>query len=196
MNALRAVLMAATFILVGCHSSHPSAEANTAPHPAAPPTIADTEGVIPRFTQDIWPVVESYNAHPGQGNPGGINPAYEQFTKITDKGLDAEGWNRLSAAVHHLGTVQEMDETHGDIGRDASGLHLADTRLVVETPDNAKLDICYTYTAESYQGQRPVHTPGASEATVELHKTDNNWYLRSITNDHVVPNCPTANTGQ
>jgi hypothetical protein len=196
MNALRAVLMAATFILVGCHSSHPPAGASPAPRPADPPPVADTEGVIPRFTQDIWPAVEDYNAGPGQGNPGGVNPAYTRYVAVVDKGLDAEGWNRLSAAVRHLGTVQEMDETHGDIGIDASGLHLAGTRLVVETPDNARLNICYTYTAESYQGQRPVHPPTASEATVALHKTDNNWYLRSITNDHVVPRCPAADAGQ
>jgi hypothetical protein len=181
--------MVASLFLVGCHSSHPSAGASPAPRPTAPAPVADTEGVIAQFTQDIWPAVEDYNAGPGQGNPCGVNPAYTPYVAIVDKGLNTDARGSLRDAVEHLGTVQEMDETHGDIGRDASGLHLADTRLVAETPDNATLDICYTYTAESYHGQQPVHTPAASPATVELHKTDATWYPHSITGNHVVPSC-------
>lgn len=35
--------------------------------------------------------------------------------------------------------------------------------------------------------------PGASVAAVELTEEGDTWYLRSITNDHVVPGCGPRN---
>jgi hypothetical protein len=78
--------------------------------------------VLQRFTTDIWPAVEGYNAHPSQGGSE----------------------------------------------RDGSGLRLADTKVTALNPPTAALQVCYTFTAQSYQGGQPVQTPTTSAAHFEL----------------------------
>lgn len=53
-------------------------------------------------------------------------------------------------------------------------------------PPGATLVVCYTYTVGE---KRP--RPAASEVTIGLHKTDD-WYLKTMTNDHTVRDCRTA----
>ncbi|MBN7353347.1 hypothetical protein D2E46_21335 [Mycobacteroides abscessus] len=117
---------------------------------------------------------------------------YVKFMKIVVPDLDADQYGRLRDAVHELGTVQKADESQGRIYRD-DDLHLSDTALTALNPPSAVLRVCYTYTADTRRRLKdsPNPKPFASEATVELRKTDN-WYLHSITNDHVVPGCPTS----
>lgn len=143
--------------------------------------------VIPRFTNDIWPAVVACN---GACDQGGARHA--KFTKIVVPGLDAGHYGSLRDAVQKLGTVQEAGQSHGGIYRDDE-LHLADTSLTALNPPTAVLQVCYSFTARSNPAgsQQPKLEPAASEATVELRKTDN-WYLYSITNDHVVPGCPAS----
>lgn len=43
-------------------------------------------------------------------------------------------------------------------------------------------------------GEDTQLAPGASEVIVELVNVDNAWYLRSVTNDHVVPGCRAVNS--
>lgn len=181
----------------GCHTrSHPAPPATAAPTAPAPAPAAtagpDQQAVLQRFTHDIWPAVAAYNASPYQGNPGGVNPAYAQYQTVIDKDIDTDTWGKLRAAVQHLGVIQEGDQTHGPIMRDDE-LRMAGANITAFNAPNATVQACYTFTARSYQGTQPIETPSAEQATFELHKTDN-WYLRAITDDHVVPSCHADNS--
>lgn len=174
--------------LAGCTSS-PSAPSEILQSPVASTStnVPDTNGVIPRFTNDIWPAVVACN---GACDQGGARHA--KFMKIVVPELDADHYGQLRDAVHELGTVQEADESRGRIYRD-DDLHLADAALTALNPPSTVLHVCYTYTADTRRTLKdpPNLKPFASEATVELRKTDN-WYLYSITDDHVVPGCPAS----
>lgn len=174
--------------LAGCTSS-PSAPSEILQSPVASTStdVPDTNGVIPRFTTDIWPAIVACN---GACDQGGARQA--KFMKIVVPELDAGHYGQLRDAVHELGTVQEADESRGRIYRD-DDLHLSDTALTALNPPSAVLHVCYTYTADTRRTLKdpPNLKPFASEATVELRKTDN-WYLYSITDDHVVPDCPAS----
>lgn len=171
--------------LAGCTSS-PSAPSEILQSPVASTStnVPDTNGVIPRFTNDIWPAIVACN---GACDQGGARHA--KFMKIVVPELDAGHYGQLRDAVHELGTVQEAGESRGRIYRD-DDLHLSDTAQTALNPPSALLHVCYTYTADTRRTLKdpPNLKPFASEATVELRKTDN-WYLYSITNDHVVPGC-------
>ncbi|MBE5408032.1 Uncharacterised protein [Mycobacteroides abscessus subsp. abscessus] len=174
--------------LAGCTSS-PSAPSEILQSPVASTStnVPDTNGVIPRFTNDIWPAIVACN---GACDQGGARHA--KFMKIVVPELDAGHYGQLRDAVHELGTVQEAGESRGRIYRD-DDLHLSDTALTALNPPSALLHVCYTYTADTRRTLKdpPNLKPFASEATVELRKTDN-WYLYSITDDHVVPECPAS----
>jgi hypothetical protein len=75
-------------------------------------------------------------------------------------------------------------KTHGVTSADTRSEAAADLELV-----------CYTYNHVWYVNvENTQHAPGASEATVELVDVNNTWYLRGITNDHVVPSCGASNS--
>lgn len=176
-------LVATTALLAaGCQTPSQTIETT----PVATTTVADTQGVIPRFTNDIWPAINAYNSDIGQGSPG-----YQQLIKISAE-LNADQYGKLHEAAQKLGTVREPDQTQGGSSRDGE-LHLASADLTALNPPGATLQVCYTFTALSYptDWEHPKREPAASEATVELHKTDN-WYLYSITNNHVVPGCQSS----
>ncbi|WP_237082083.1 hypothetical protein [Mycobacteroides abscessus] len=174
--------------LAGCTSS-PSAPPQILQSPVASTStnVPDTNGVIPRFNNDIWPAVVACN---GACDQGGARHA--KFMKIVVPDLDAGHYGSLRDAVQKLGTVQEADQSHGGIYRDDE-LRLTDTSLTALNPPSAVLQVCYSFTARSNPAgsQQPKLEPTTSEATVELRKTDN-WYLYSITNDHVVQGCPAS----
>jgi hypothetical protein len=195
MKRVSAVILVSALLSAGCHShsqlASPSTLTTSRVLPVSSPTpepgaAAERQAVLQRFTTGIWPAVEGYNAHPSQGGP-----EYNQYLTVIDKNLDTGNWDALRTAVHHLGVVGEADETQGGSERDGSGLRLADTRVAALNPPTAVLQVCYTFTALSYQGDQPVRTPTTSAAHFELHKADN-WYLNAITNDQVVPNCSAA----
>lgn len=172
--------------LTGCTSPPPAPPSEILQSPVASTStnVPDTNGVIPRFTNYIWPAVVACN---GACDQGGAR--YAKFIKIVVPSLEADQYGRLRDAVHELGTVQKADESQGRIYRD-DDLHLSDTALTALNPPSAVLQVCYTYTADTRRTLKdpPNLKPFASEATVELRKTDN-WYLYAITDDHVVQGC-------
>lgn len=179
------VILAATSLLTGCHTQ----QRVTEPTPVATTTVtvADTQGVIARYTNDIWPLIKASNQAP----PDQLSQNAVGLSRVVYRDIPMESRARLEDSVERLGTVREADQTHGLIERDrAVGLTLADAALTVLDSSKATLQMCYTYIANSYGaiGDPPAKNPGASEATVELRKTDT-WYLYAITNDHVVPSC-------
>lgn len=183
-TVIGAILLATSFV-AACQTHSQTTEPTLTP--VATTTVTDSQGVIPRFTNDIWPAMEGYRA-PGQGSP-----ADRRFVAILDKEMSADKVTAVSDASQRLGVVQEADQTHPLVMRDGQGLHLADVALSALDSPKAIIQICYTYTADTRYSitDPPAPKPFASEATVELRKTDN-WYLYSITNDHVVPGCPTS----
>ncbi|MGB0970765.1 MAG: hypothetical protein ACPGVG_07365 [Mycobacterium sp.] len=140
-----------------------------------PPTEA-----VAAFENNIWPAVALYNLHQMQGDVGSV-----AFNKIVDPSLDAPAWGAVRDAIQKLGTIREDPPGMVEVGPDGR-LSLASADLTGGDAANATLQICYTYTASDRFGKNRVHA--ASEATVELRKTDT-WYLHAITNDHVVPDC-------
>ena len=65
--------------------------------------------------------------------------------------------------------------------------------VTASTDATAELKICYTYTHSWYiLADETQSAPASSEATVQLTKVNKTWYLRSITNDHVVPGCQSS----
>lgn len=136
----------------------------------------DNDGVIARFTNDIWPAVEGYR-WPGQGSP-----AYKRFVSI----VAPDRFSAAHEAAVRLGKVYNS-EGYPVSGPDAEhGLKLVDTALTSLESSIAVISTCYTY--PSFKSGDTTGTPSASEATFELRKTDT-WYLWDITNDHVVSGC-------
>ncbi|MBN7391523.1 Uncharacterised protein [Mycobacteroides abscessus subsp. bolletii] len=182
---LGAILLSASFI-AGCQTHSEVTELT----PVATTTVADSQGVVPRFNNDIWPAMEGYRA-PGQGSP-----ANRRFVAILDKELTPDEFSAVRAANEGLGKVwrNKDNELEGIASFPTGDLTLADTSLTALDSSKATLQICYTYVAGSYGAtinDPLIEKPAASEATVELRKTDN-WYLYSITDDHVVPECPAS----
>ncbi|OHU30937.1 hypothetical protein BKG76_04325 [Mycobacteroides franklinii] len=179
-------ILAATSLLAGCQTHSQTAEPTLTP--VATTTVTDTLGVIPRFTNDIWPAINVYNGAPGQNSPGD-----RQFIKIKAKDIGQDASRRLEEAARKLGVVQEGGQVQPHIMRDGQGLRLADVALSALNSPSAVLQVCYTYTADTRRTIKdpPDLKPFSSEATVELRKTDN-WYLYAITNDHVVQGCPAS----
>jgi hypothetical protein len=151
----------------------------------AAPTVNDQQ-IINRLTHDIWPAVSKFNGQPTQESAGA-----EQFHAIVDPNMRATGsYMELRESIKGLGQQGQYDpQTQTTHSNDGLTVARADVQSV--QGDAATLDVCYTYTHNWYIDIRNTqHAPGASDATVQLVNVDNTWYLRSITNDHVVPGCP------
>lgn len=148
----------------------------------------DTDGVVTRFTKDIWPAVEGYRA-PGQGSP-----SYRRYVTIVDPQLEGTAWNALFEDVRSLGTVGRNKETDEAESYPTGPLNLAATSATALDASTATLVICYTYTSVTQRtvNDPQVQAPAASEATFELAQVNNVWYLHSVTNDHVVPDCQSS----
>lgn len=148
----------------------------------------DTDGVVTRLTKDIWPAVEGYRA-PGQGSP-----SYRRYVAIVDPQLDGAARNALFEDVRSLGTVGRNKETDEVESYPTGPLNLAATSATALNASTATLVICYTYTSVTQRtvNDPQVQAPAASEATFELAQVNNVWYLHSVTNDHVVPDCQSS----
>lgn len=178
MTSLRICLLTLTTALLAACGTATQTQSTIAASPIASTsiTVPDTDNVLTRFTNDIWPAVERYR-WPGQGSP-----AYKRFVSIVVKGRILP----VHEAAIRLGKVYNSDG-YPISGPDAEhGLQLADTAITSLEPSKAVVNTCYTYLSFS-TGDDPG-TLLASEATFELRKTDT-WYLDAITNDHVVPGC-------
>lgn len=189
-------LVLAISVLTACHTEAP-------PPAAADPIAQDTDGVIARFTHDIWPVIEGHRyggdqGSPVFGSPGGVPDQSDakRFRSVIDPSSQVD----VRDKVRKLGKVYDADDvvvsgpvSNYDSPTGEHGLHLASTSLVALKDSVASVAVCYTYIAAiSPTGGVTTETrPGASEATFALHKTDN-WYLSDITNDHVVPDCQSS----
>lgn len=156
-------------------------QATHADPPGAP--VFDTDGVIARFTNDLWPAIDACN---GVCDQGGENYVWlhQMYAPNADPGL--------RHAVQGLGQADRDSVMAGNPFRDTDGLRLGSAVLTALDPPVATLRVCYTYSlTDRYHAMPPQ--PTASEITVELSKTDA-WYLHSITNDHVVPGCGDINS--
>lgn len=172
-------------VLTGCQRPSPSAEPST----VATTTVADTQGVLSRFTTEIWPLVSASNEAP----PDQLSQNPVGLSRVIYRNVPMEVRAHLEESIQHLGTVwrNKDNKLEGEISWSASPLTLVDTPLTALDSSKATLQICYTYVSASYGAtinDPLIKNPAASEATVELRKTDN-WYLYSITDDHVVPGC-------
>jgi hypothetical protein len=151
----------------------------------AEPTV-NQQQIIDRYTRDIWPATSAYNAEHNQGSP-----TSQRFIALFNPHLNSDQWSALRDAAQKLGRMGEYDDatqtTHYN-----DGLHLGGVTVQNVEGDTATLDVCYTYTHSWYVNiENTQHAPGASQATVQLVNVNNTWYLNDITDDHVVPSCPT-----
>ena len=177
------IAVAPIALLVACSQPNHTATAE--------PPVSQQQ-ILDRFTQDIWPATSAYNAEQNQGGP-----AYTAFGAVIDPAVtDPAGPNDLGPlmqAARSLGRQGTYDPaTRYSHGND--GLHLADVAVTGVPGTTATLQVCYTYTHYWYVDvANTQQAPGASEATVELSGQGDTWYLRSITDDHVVDGCGSPN---
>lgn len=182
MTKLLPALLAAV-ALTACHT-----QTSTAPA-GADPTMQDTDGIIARFTRDIWPAVEGYRFIGGQDSDRA-----RKFRAITDSSspVDHDKVISLGKVTNADGVIVSSPVNHFGAAGD-QGLHLASASLSDHKDSSASVVACYTYT-ETFTpigGEAPETRPGASEATFILRKTDN-WYLSDIVNDHAVADCQSS----
>lgn len=184
-SAYAPALLAATVALVagGCSSASAPIEATSHAVPASTiSTAPDADGVLPRFENEIWPVVNAYNGHPQQ------NAKDERaFIAVLVPDLPFEAHRNVTLAARAMGNVGPPDQLENKPARDENGIRLVETALTALSVQSSTIQTCYTYTTAMWDPTKPP--PMFSEATFELRKTDN-WYVYSITNDHVVQGCP------
>jgi hypothetical protein len=148
--------------------------------PAKTPATRNDQQIINRLTRDIWPAVSTLNGAAMQSSLG-------QFYAIVDPRTgDAQ---KVRETVEKLGQQGRYDPqtqtTHMN-----DGLTVAHAEIRAVRDNTATLDVCYTYTHSWYRNiENTQHAPGASQAIVELANVNNAWYLKDITDDHVVPSC-------
>lgn len=153
------------------------------PAEAGPP--AHQQQIIDRL-DTIWPAIEHYSFIPESGG-------HRQFMAVVDptmysKSGDPKAAAQLSQAVALMGRHGQVDPQGATHLSD--GWRIATADVTWTTSPYAGAEVCYTYTDSWYSHtQDTQHAPGASEASVELIDVDNTWYLHSIDNDHVVPDC-------
>lgn len=147
---------------------------------AAPP--ANQRQIISRLTDDIWPAVSDYNGAQFQKTLNALLSVTDPNAPVNDS---------LLATVPKLGQSGYDSRTQTTNGND--GLHPGNVHVELVNGDTATLSVCYTYIHFWYHDVEDTQrAPGASEAMVHLVDVNNTWYLRAITNDHVVPGCPSS----
>ena len=173
MKRIAAVVPAA--LVLGC-------SAIPAPSNADPVALQQITG---GFTGTIWPAITAYHNSQTQTSPGSV-----ALGQVTDPQLRGQDWAALRTAAGALGRNGEYDSAT-QTSHQSMGLQLGGVTVNAAAGGTASLDVCYTYTHYwSVGAGNTEQAPGASEATFGLTSQGNTWYLRSITNDHVVPGCP------
>ncbi|MGB0971764.1 MAG: hypothetical protein ACPGVG_12490 [Mycobacterium sp.] len=148
--------------------------------------------IVERYTTAIWPATSAYNADHSQGGSASkqFHAVIEPILTSSGGGIEAaSAYSALREAAQKLGRMNEYD-TQTQTSHYNDGLHMKNVRVTSVNGNTATLMVCYTYTDFWYVNiQDTQHSAAASEATAQLVKVDNTWYLRAITNDHVVPDC-------
>lgn len=169
---LPALLVAAA--LTACHTQTPT------PPAGAEPTMQDTDGIVARFTRDIWPAVEGYRFVGGQ-----TSDRARKYNAVVEPSLDHDKVINLAKVKDANGVIVSSPVNHFGAPGD-QGLHLASASLTAHDGSSASVVACYTYTAKLDPSGET--RPGASEATFILRKTDA-WQVLDIIGDHPVPDC-------
>ncbi len=181
----RAVLLALTTVAIAACQTGTTTGMPTASSQPPP------EDLLPAFTNTIWPAIVDYNKHRSQGGPES-----ERFHDIMDPDLKGDNagidgvraYSALRDAAQNLGQT-DYDNT-AKVQHSSSDITAAHSEVSSFTSNTAAVNVCYTYTHSWYRDVKDKQqAPAASEATVELVNVDNTWYLRAITDDHVVPSC-------
>ncbi|WP_203802551.1 hypothetical protein [Mycobacterium heckeshornense] len=143
--------------------------------------------IVDRYIRDIWPAMSAYNADHAQAGE-----AAKQFFSVVDPNLAGDQLNTLRSAAQGMGRQGEYD-ARDQTSHYNDGLTLGHVDVQSVKNGVAALNVCYTYNHFWYvNADNTQHAPGASEATVQLANVNNTWYLRTIMNDHVVADCPSA----
>lgn len=157
---------------------------STPGHPAkADPPAADQQ-IAARVTDAIWPAISAYNGAPTQASAGST-----ALLAVMDLALAGDAFTALRSAAAKLGRQGEYDPatrlTHSN-----DGMALARTDVTAAGGVTATVNVCYTYTDWSYVTIKDrQQSPGASQATLDLVRVNDAWYLHAISGDHVVPGC-------
>ncbi|SKF91462.1 Uncharacterised protein [Mycobacteroides abscessus subsp. bolletii] len=174
-----ALIVFACLILTGC--SH-ARETETRPVVTTADVPQDPT-IIARFTNDVWPAMNSFS--PDQAGAA-------RLSKVADPSIG--GWDfELQDAILNMlrGSGYDANNEWAHYREDPK---IVNVNIAAITATNATLKLCYTYTHVWYRYQADPHNkaPESSEADIQLSNVNNVWYLRSITNDHVVPDCQSS----
>ena len=153
-------------------------------HPAKADPPATDQQIAARVTHAIWPAISAYNGAPTQTSAGST-----ALQAVMDPALTGDAFNALRSAAAKLGRQGEYDPaTHLSYFND--GMAAARTDITSVHDNTATVNVCYTYTEWSYVNlDDRQQSPGSAQATLDLVRVDDAWYLHTITNDHAVGGC-------
>lgn len=154
----------------------------------AKPDAPQDPALMKRFVNVIWPTILNFRYY-GQGDPQsppGPGSGMAKFNSVVD--VTGQTGN-VKIAAQGIG---EILDSQGVSTGETDHMALAATTISSLTAGDATVIACYTYnfTVRSewpHANDHPV--PGASEVTFTLHRGGDDWLVRNITNDHVVPSC-------
>jgi hypothetical protein len=168
------VAVALALIATACTPATPA-------KPSPSTDVPQNPALIARFTNVIWPTIITYRYY-GQGdpqNPPGPDSSMAKFQSVIDVGS-------ATGSVKH----NAQDLPHDPNGR-VQHYALENATISSLSATDADIVACYTYDFTAYLPYPQPDPPPvrrASEVTFVLHKSDD-WLVRDITNDHVVPSC-------
>lgn len=142
--------------------------------------VPQNPAIIARFTDEIWPVMNQYS--PDQAG-------MTRLSRIVDPNLPPEALNGdIGAALINMLRGSDNDYR--------SGPKIVNVSIDAMASGVAKMNVCYAYGHTRYQSANDLNlnnlTPESSEVNIALAQVNNVWYLHSITNDHVVPDCQSS----
>ncbi|WP_079632256.1 hypothetical protein [Mycobacteroides abscessus] len=147
--------------------------------------VPQDPAIIKRFTDVIWPTMNQYG--PYQAGMARLSP-------VVDPNLPGGAWNQeLGGAIVNMlrGNGYDANNEWAHYREDPK---ISNVSITANTATNATLKLCYSYTHVWYRYQSDPHqtAPESSEADIQLANVGNTWYLHSISNDHVVPDCQSS----
>lgn len=174
------VVAVAALALAACTPTQPT------PTTVATTTdVAQDPTIIKRFTDAIWPAMNQY---------GPYQAALARLSPVVDPNLPGGAWDqKLGSAIGNmvLGSGYDANNEWAHYREDPK---ISNVSITAITATNATLKLCYSYTHVWYRYQSDPHqtAPESSEADIQLANVGNTWYLHSISNDHVVPDCQSS----
>ncbi|SLD20816.1 Uncharacterised protein [Mycobacteroides abscessus subsp. massiliense] len=176
-----ALIVFACLILAGC--SHIQ-ETETRPI-VTTADVPQNPAIIARFTNEIWPVMNQYS--PDQAG-------MTRLTRIVDPNLPPDALNGdIGTALINMLRGSGYDAKN-EFAHHRSDPKIANVDITAIGSGTATLKLCYKYIHVWYRYADDPHNeaPESSEANIELAQVNNVWYLHSVTNDHVVPDCQSS----